>query len=119
MFEGGQKVESEEVTTPSQPGDLPLGYGGDYGMAAETFSGVDVADMHLDDGYVCVGEGVSQRVAVVGKGAWVDDDAVVELPVFLDEVYYRAFTVGLEAGNLMAHAGRLVGHALFDILQCR
>ena len=45
-------------------------------------------------------ERVTQRIAVVGQGAGIDDDAGGSWAFLLQKVHNGAFVIGLEAANI-------------------
>ena len=105
---GGLAAEPDRgvvVAGRSEAHDLPAGGRGDEVLAAPLLAGVDVGDVHLDHREGDRLQAVVQRVARVGEGAGVDDEAAGLLAVLLDEVDEGALVVRLEAPHL-APVGR-------------
>src|SRR5690606_17967499 len=85
------------------------------------FAGMDVGDVDFDDRRLRVGEGIADRVAVVGEGASVDDDAGAFRGMILDEVDDRALMIGLERlnRNCWSAMRRLLAEPVNDGLEGR
>jgi len=65
---------------------------------AKFFPSMNVAEMDFDCGQLHTGNGIAQRIRVVGKRAWVDQDAIGPFACLVDKVDERTFVVALEYG---------------------
>ena len=72
-------LQSKQIGVLSKAADLSDAHRRDHRFVAERLAGMDVGHVHLDAGLVHRGDGVADRVAVVGVGTRVDDDAVKEV----------------------------------------
>ncbi len=86
-------------------------------MVAELLAGVDVGDVHLDEGQLGRLEGVAQGQAVVGQGAGVYQDAVGAAGLRLQEIDDLTLVVRLEGRDLGAEFAGPLPHPVLDLFE--
>jgi hypothetical protein len=65
VFSMSEMLQGEPVPVNAEPTDHPGGDGGDHGVVPEVLAGVNVGDVHLDEGSTQQGTGVSDRVRIM------------------------------------------------------
>lgn len=110
-----RRLQRQLVADRTQAADHTYGDIREIGMLAEILAGVDVGEVHLDEGYPHRQQGIAQGNAGVRERRRVEDD---EIDVFVgsgvDVVDEFGFGVGLEGEQPYAQLLGALAQALVD-----
>jgi len=111
-------LEGQLVTDGTQAADNTDRDVGEIGFPAEILAGVDIGEMHLDEGDLHRQQGIAQGDTGVGKAGRVEDD---EIDVFerrrMDMINQFMLAVGLEGHQLPTNSPDLATQAFIDRIQ--
>src|SRR5690606_34623016 len=111
-------VQRQQVTLRAEAADHALGNGGEVGMATKGLPGVDVRQVHLDEGDADRGQGVAHGDAGMAVGRRVDDHvAHPGRGRLLDQVDQFALMVGLPRFDGDAGLARRLGQPPVDVAE--
>ena len=95
-----QGPESQGVNIGAQTDDDAVCNGRDHGMMTEFLPFMYIGHMKLNDGALQHLQSIGDRIAVMGPGPGVDQDAVIMFQIsFMDFIHHLSLVVGLKAGD--------------------
>ena len=115
----GESLQCLQIRIKTEPEDLCLADIGDDGGRTKRLTPMDIGKMHLDRRLRNSRDRIAQRIRIMGKRAWIDDDAVRPTAHAVQVVDQSPFMIRLIKAHVEAKLGRAFAKATLELVECQ